>query len=407
MAEPTVHILTINDQKDAKRELNLIGADPNSYAIMAPKMQHVNIKIKDLDVRAANVLKQEMLSKGAEAAVAKWASSFSEPTTDVILMATIKQYRLVLKKMKAQPFGLSKLVEPITRVLASFAPLKAQIACGRHNLKIGKKTLVMGILNVTTDSFSEQGSFLDPKLAIAHAKSMVADGADIIDIGGESTRPGARPVTATQEMKRVMPVIESLADKINIPISIDTSKAKVAEAAINAGAAMVNDVTALTKDKKMAATCAAADVAVILMHMRGQPLTMQDNPTYDDLLTEVIAYLGQRVAAAERAGIDSAKIMVDPGIGFSKTVAHNLEIIKRLREVKSLGLPVVIGTSRKSMIGKILGGLEPLDRVEGTAATVTAAILNGADIVRVHDVKEMVRVAKMADAIVSGGHFRG
>ncbi len=398
----TVHILTIADQKEARQALKEIGVDPAGYVYMAPKMQHVLIKIKGVDVRAANVLKQEMLSKGAEAAVAKGASGFTQPTTDIILMGTLKQYRLVLNKLPAQPFGLSKLVEPVKQALDSISPEERKIACGRHTLSVGGKTLIMGILNITPDSFSESGLYFEEEKALARADEIVSEGADIIDIGGESTRPGAPPVSMDEELRRVVPVIKKLANKINVPISIDTSKASVARAAVDAGAVIVNDITALTGDQDMPSVCASADVGVILMHMQGQPRTMQENPEYNDLISEIISYLDERVAAADQAGIDTDRLIIDPGIGFGKTVGHNLEIIKRLRELKSLGLPLVMGTSRKATLGKVLGDLPPGERLEGTAATVAVGILNGADIVRVHDVKEIVRVARMTDAIIRG-----
>ena len=404
--EPIVHLLTVRNVEEAKSELAAVGSDPASHNIMAPKMSHLLIKIKDLDTRAANVLKQEMLAKGGEAAVAKWVSTFSQPTSDVILMGTVKQYGWLLKNLRVQPHGLKKLVEPIERILNSLAPRTVRLSCGRHNLVIGEKTLVMGILNVTPDSFFEQGLFFDAAKAVEHARRMVEDGADIIDIGGESTRPGAEPVDAEEEMRRVVPVIKELAREVDVPLSIDTAKAPVAEAAIAAGASIVNDVTALTGDDKMASLCAGAGVPVILMHMKGEPRKMQENPAYDDLISEVVGYLQERVSAAKEAGIAEDSLLIDPGIGFGKSAGHNLEILKRLGEFKGLGLPLVLGTSRKSTIGQVLG-LPTETRLEGTAATIAVGILNGAAIVRVHDVKEMVRVARMTDAIIAGERWHG
>lgn len=366
---------------------------------MAPKMRHVLIKIKDLDVRAANVLKQEMLAKGAEAAVAKWASGFSRPTTDVLLMGTVKQYRLMLKKLPVQPFGLRNLVGPIDRAIKALEPERSVVKCKNFDLNFGRRTLIMGILNVTPDSFSEDGLFFDRDKAIDHALRLFAEGADIIDVGGESTRPGAAPVSTEEEKRRVIPVILELAKELTVPISIDTGKATVAEAAIDAGASIVNDVTALRGEKDMAEVCAAGGVGVVLMHMRGEPATMQNKPTYADLMGEIILFLRERIEAAVEAGIDIGKIFVDPGIGFGKTVDHNLDILRRLEEMKSLGRPVLVGTSRKSTIGKVLGDLDVSERLEGTAATVAIAVANGADMVRVHDVKAMFRAARLADAV--------
>ncbi len=260
----------------------------------------------------------------------------------------------------------------------------------------------MGILNVTPDSFSDGGLFFDAETAVEHAEKMVAEGADIIDIGGESSRPGADPVSAEAEIDRVLPVIEKLAKTIKAPISIDTYKSSVARQAMDAGACIVNDITALQGDPDMAPVVAEAGVPIVLMHMRGTPTDMQLDPRYDSLISEIVSFLETRIQVAVDAGVSPDQIVVDPGIGFGKTVAHNLEIIRRLRDFKSLEKPILIGTSRKSFIGKVLGPLAD-DRLEGTAATVAVAIANGADVVRVHSVKEMARVVRMADAIVRGG----
>lgn len=257
----------------------------------------------------------------------------------------------------------------------------------------------MGILNVTSDSFSDGGLFVEAEAAVEYAEGMVSEGADIIDIGGESSRPGADSVPAEVEMDRVLPVIEKLAKTTEIPISIDTYKSFVARHALDMGACIVNDISALRADPDMASVIAEAGVPVVLMHMKGTPKDMQLDPYYDSLICEIISFLKARIQAAVDAGISPSQIIIDPGIGFGKTVAHNLEIIRRLRKFKSLGKPILIGTSRKSFIGKVLA-LPVDDRLEGTAATVATAIANGADIVRVHDVREMARVARMTDAIV-------
>ena len=272
------------------------------------------------------------------------------------------------------------------------------LACARR----GQRTLVMGVLNVTPDSFSDGGLFLMPKSAVDHARRMADEGADIIDIGGESTRPGAEELSPEEELARVIPIINAIAESIPVPISIDTYKARVARQALEAGAAMVNDISALTFDSEMASTVAELDVPVCLMHIKGTPRDMQQNPVYVDVAREVRMWLAERAAAAERAGIRRENILVDPGFGFGKRPEHNLELLRRLRDIVSLGYPVVSGWSRKSTIGKVLGGLPPEDRLEGTAATVALSIANGAAIVRVHDVKQMARVARMSDAVVRG-----
>ena len=262
-----------------------------------------------------------------------------------------------------------------------------------------RRTLVMGILNLTPDSFSDGGLFTSVDAAVENAERMVAEGADIIDVGGESSRPGADSVPAEVEMDRVLPVIERLAKAVETPISIDTYKSSVARYALDAGACIINDISALRGDPDMVRIVAEAGVPVVLMHMKGTPRNMQLDPRYDSLISEIISFLKARIQTAVDAGISPDQIIIDPGIGFGKTVVHNLEIIRRLREFKSLGKPILIGTSRKSFIGKVLD-LPVDDRLEGTAATVALAISGGADIIRVHNVKEMVRVARMTDVIV-------
>ena len=276
------------------------------------------------------------------------------------------------------------------------------LKCRSRKLELGGYTLIMGILNVTPDSFSDGGLFAKVEAAVEHAENMVAQGAHIIDVGGESSRPGADTVSVEAEKARVLPVIERLVGTVEVPISIDTYKSSVARDALSMGACIVNDITALRGDPDMASVVAEAGAPVILMHMKGTPKDMQLDPHYDSLISEITSFLRTRIQAAIDAGIPQNQIIIDPGIGFGKTVAHNLEIIRRLREFKSLGRPILIGTSRKSFIGKVLG-LSADDRFEGTAASIAVAIANGADIVRVHDVKEAARVVRMTDAIVRSG----
>lgn len=263
---------------------------------------------------------------------------------------------------------------------------------------LGQRTLIMGILNVTPDSFSDGGRFFNLTNAVAHAKQMAADGADMIDIGGESTRPGAEPVSLDEELRRVIPVIKAIRQEIDTPISIDTYKAEVAEQALQAGANLVNDISALRFDDQMKRVVAKYKVPIVLMHMRGTPKTMQQNPTYEDVVKEIIAFLRERIEAATAAGISRESIIIDPGIGFGKLGWHNLEILKRLAEFRVLGCPILIGTSRKAFIGQILK-TEVNERLEGTLASVVISVLNGADIVRVHDVKAVKRAVAITDAV--------
>jgi dihydropteroate synthase len=261
----------------------------------------------------------------------------------------------------------------------------------------------MGILNVTRDSFSDGGLYFDKSAAIKRAIQMVEEGADIIDIGGESTRPGAEPVTVEEELRRTIPVIEALAKEINVPISIDTYKSEVAEKALEAGASIVNDISGLRFDPEMAKVVSDYKVPVVIMHIKGRPKDMQQNPVYEALVPEIMDYLREGIRLAKESGVSEDKIIIDPGIGFGKTFNQNLEIINNLHEFTLLEKPILIGPSRKAFIGKILGNVSETDRLEGTSAAVAISIMSGANIIRVHDIKEMVRVARVADAIKNLG----
>jgi dihydropteroate synthase len=256
----------------------------------------------------------------------------------------------------------------------------------------------MGVVNVTPDSFSDGGEFLDPELAIAHGGQLAEQGADVLDIGGESTRPGAEAVDADEELRRVIPVVEALAGG-GLAVSIDTSKVAVAAAALDAGAAMVNDVTALRAEPELAGLCAERGAEVVLMHMLGDPRTMQEDPTYDDVVDDVKAFLAERIEFATAEGIDESRIWVDPGIGFGKTVEHNLELHRRLGELAELGRPIAFGSSRKSFIGKLTGA-EVDRRLGGTIASNVIAYANGAGLLRVHDVAPMRQALNAAEAII-------
>lgn len=267
---------------------------------------------------------------------------------------------------------------------------------GKRTYDLAARTHIMGILNVTPDSFSDGGRYLESSEAIERGLQMIEEGADFIDIGGESTRPGSEPISPEEELQRVLPVIEALASKNTAPISVDTYKAKVAAEALDAGAFIVNDITAFTFDHAMQHEVARRGGTAVLMHMKGTPKTMQENPQYADVVSEVSDFLEAQALKARSAGI--RQVIVDPGIGFGKTFEHNLRLIRNLRSLAELGFPLLIGPSRKSFLGAILG-LPVSERLEGTAAAVAISVLNGANIVRVHDVKQMRRVALVADAL--------
>jgi dihydropteroate synthase len=274
-----------------------------------------------------------------------------------------------------------------------------KLAWRGYTLEFSQKTHIMGILNVTPNSFSDGGMYFEKSRAVERARRMVGEGADIIDIGGLSTRPGSEPVSVDEEIRRTAPVIEALAPEVDVPISIDTYRADVARAALGAGASMVNDISGLRFDPEMPVLVSEHNVPVVLMHIKGTPRDMQTDPAYEALVPEIMDYLRQSIRIAEDAGVPKDMIVIDPGIGFGKTFDHNLEIINRLNEFTLLEKPVLVGPSRKAFMGDILGGIPPVERAFGTAASVTASILNGASIVRVHDVAEMAMVVRVADAI--------
>ena len=269
-----------------------------------------------------------------------------------------------------------------------------------RSVGLSSRTHIMGVLNVTPDSFSDGGKFFKSDDAVRQGMEMIEEGADIIDVGGESTRPGSDPLPTEEELSRVIPVIKSMSAKTDVPISIDTYKAEVARRALDAGAQMINDISALRFDPKMKKVASKYKVPIVLMHIKGTPKDMQKDPYYDDVIVEITEYLRQSIKMAEDAGIDREKIIIDPGIGFGKRLQDNLNILKNLRKFSILGCPILIGCSRKSFIGKILD-LPAEERLEGSLAALAVAVMNGANIVRVHDVKESERVVSLVDAIMT------
>lgn len=390
-----VRAIKIDDTARAKKEIGLIGADSAGVGAMTPKAVHRVIRVENISAKAAVILKQEMLSKGGEAAVSRAVGNFSAETTDVLLMGTVKQFNRLILKLKAQPFGLAKLAEVLGETLGNLDSRQSGVGlnCRGHHLPLGERTLIMGILNITPDSFSDGGRFFDFDIAVRHALEMVELGADIIDIGGESTRPDYTVISPEEELERVLPIIRKLVKEIDVPISIDTYKAEVARQALIEGTHIINDIWGLKADPEMAGVVAQyPDVPVVMMHN-------QTGTEYHSMMDDILAALRESAEMALAAGIKKENIILDPGIGFGKDTDQNLEVMNRLWEFKTLGYPVLLGTSRKSMIGNTLG-LPATERMEGTAATVAFGIAQGMDIVRVHDVKEMVRVVKMTDAMV-------
>lgn len=275
-----------------------------------------------------------------------------------------------------------------------------------HRIPLESRVLIMGILNVTPDSFVDGGQYFDPSAAVDHAQAMIAQGADMIDVGAESSRPGAETIDEMEEMRRLKPVLRVLGSQTSIPISVDTRKASVAQMAIDSGAVMINDISALRFDAAMGQVVADAKAGLVIMHMHGTPQTMQQAPVYADVVHETKAFLADRMQAAQAAGIEAEQILLDPGIGFGKNIDHNLTLLRQLESFHSLGQPLMIGVSRKSFIGQLLD--KPVeDRLMGTAAVVAAAVMHGAQVVRVHDVAPMRDVVRMAEVLRNGQHHEG
>jgi dihydropteroate synthase len=393
-----IRLIRIENQSDAAKQIRKIGAYPESIKYMSPKCLNLTVKLKDISAVAANILKQEMLSAGGDAAVSKEAITKNVKRTDCLVFGNISHLKKLVAKLKEQPLGLDKIAEQIQEVVSNYKKEKFIFKCRNRSFDLTNRVLICGVLNITPDSFSDGGNFFDLNTAYQRGISLSKDGADIIDIGGESTRPGAVSVSAAEQIKRVVPVIKKLSEKIKTPISIDTRNYKVAEAAIKAGASIINDISGLKSDKKIAKIAAKYKTGLILMHIKGTPKNMQNNPQYDCLMQEIISSLNNSIRKAQEAGVAREQILIDPGIGFGKTTDHNLSILRNLFELRSLGYPIMIGTSRKSVIGNILN--KSVDkRLMGTAATVVYSILQGAQVVRVHDVKPLKDVVKITQAI--------
>ena len=413
MSHFNLRVLEWFGEGDARAAMAEVGAMEEGIDLMAPKALLRPIKLEGVRCAAAMILKQEMLSLGGDAVLPSDIYFGRREETDLLLVGTLRHYRSLLAKLQAQPLpSLRALAEELTEALAWYAGRGLEpMAIGGQRFIWGARTYVMGVLNITPDSFSGDGLIQGQDVveaAVAQARQFAEEGADILDVGGESTRPGSKPVRSEEEMARVVPVIERVVEEVNVPVSIDTTKARVAEAALDVGACLVNDVWGLRMDPDLAALVAERGVPVILMHNRSRPKDAAQSKRlggryvgveYDDLMADLIRELRGIIEGAVDAGVARERLIVDPGIGFGKTVEQNLEIVRRLGELRVLGRPILLGTSRKSFIGYTLD-VPSEERVEGTGATIALGIAHGADIVRVHDVRAMVRVARMADAMV-------
>ncbi len=390
----SAQVLVLRDPGEVRAAMAQARVSPGGIDIMERKALFRVVRVTGLDVRAASILKQEMLSRGGEVATSRAVYEMSGEEADCLVMGTVGQFERLLPKLQTQPFGLRRLGRSIEAALGNY---DEPIPACHPGLDLSEAPLVMGVVNVTPDSFSDGGLLADPETAARAGLEMVREGAALVDVGGESTKPGADMVPLETERERVMPVVKALAAALPGKISVDTYKAAVAAEALAAGAYMINDISALRKDGEMVAVVRDAGCPVILMHMLGEPKTMQEAPAYGDVVREVYAFFLERLNWAVDNGLKEENLLVDPGMGFGKTTEHNLEILRQLAAFRSLGRPIVLGTSRKRFLGEMLGIPEPQARDEGTTATTVLAVAAGVHIVRAHRVglnRDAIRVAR-------------
>ena len=399
-------IIRINSLDQARHELKKIGVSSRGIEVMAPKALPMIVKLCWVRVGAANIIKQEMLSIGGDAAVARGVVEGSEKISDVIILGNYAKIVKLIKKLQNQNiFGLDKIRLDLEKLLNTLSTdIPGRIVC-RDKTILLDRTRIMGILNVTPDSFSDGGKYIIRDQAIVRAREMIEEGVDVIDIGGESTRPGSEGVSVKQELERVIPVLTEIRKITDIPISIDTCKESVARIALESGADMVNDVSGLRFDKKMIHLLREKKgIPVVIMHMQGSPRTMQETPYYEDPVQEILDFFRERINFCYKHGIEHNRIIIDPGIGFGKRQQDNMMILKKIGEFKCLGVPVLLGASRKSFIGRIFAS-EAQDRLEGSLAAAALAFYSKIDLVRVHDVKSHHRFFATLNAIERSYEF--
>jgi len=356
------------------------------------------LAFENLSANEADRLNRLMAAAGGTITVLPKTGG-ADGEAEVILAGARRHFADLVTRLEQAPAPGPALGREVARAIENHARRRFRIRLGARTLAVGPRPAIMGVLNVTPDSFSDGGRYLDPTDAVARAERLVQEGADLVDVGGESTRPGSDPVPEDEELARVMPVVETLASRLDVPISIDTRRARVAREAASAGAGLINDVTGLLGDPEMPAAVAETGAGCVIMHMLGEPKTMQHRPQYDNLMADIARHLRRGMQAARDAGVPEEAIIVDPGIGFGKTLAHNLEVLARLGQLRALGVPILVGPSRKRFIGEVAGVPAPADRVPGTAAACTLAVAAGALLVRVHDVAEAVQALAVAAAV--------
>jgi len=396
-----VRVLKLSNKNDLQQELTKIGVDKAAWDIFSAKLDNLVVKLENLPTGLGNILKQTALALGADCALHRNIITGKKRFSDALLFANLRQLQRIGERLSYQPFGGKKLGEKILALVKKYFQKNLNIKIRNKIFDFNKRTYLMGILNITPDSFSDGGRYFDTDAAISRSEAIESEGADLIDLGAESTRPGSKPITPKGELKRLIPVLKVIRKKLKIPISVDTYKSEVAAVVLQEGADMINDISGLNFDKKMGEVIAKFDVPCIMMHIKGTPKNMQKNPQYEDTMAEIYDYLELSLNKAKAAGIDVKKTIVDPGIGFGKKIEDNYTILRRLSELRGLGRPILVGPSRKSFIGLTLN-LPIGERLEGTVAASVIAIINGANFLRVHDIASVKRATAMTDAIRTG-----
>jgi dihydropteroate synthase len=382
---------------DLEKEINV---DPASIPIFKSKMNNYNILIENIDVTSANIVKQEMLSRGGDVAIHKYAINHKVEKTNILLIGTKKQYDLLIQKLKSMNYwDIPKVREGLEKVFKNIKKSTWEFTINNNRtIVLGNDSKIMGILNVTPDSFHAPSRIKTVDQAIENARKMIEEGAEILDIGAESTRPGSERVELEEEIERVIPVIKALREEFpEIILSVDTYKSEVAKKAIENGVDIINDISGMQFDKNMVHVVAESKLPIVIMHIKGTPKDMQKNPYYENCISELLKYFDERIEYAHKNGIE--QIIIDPGFGFGKRVQDNLNISYNIDEFRVLGYPILMGHSRKSTIGNVLNISDTTDRLEGTLALTSYYALKGVEIIRVHDVKENYRTVKMIEAL--------
>ena len=398
-----IRALNIKTTEEGLKEFKKIGASNTGSHIMVGKVFPMSLKVRNISPVAAGILKQEMLARGGDVVTSRDSLTETKGKTDIIIQGSPSSIESVIAKIKQQQFDMQDLSNDLKTYLNRLNENKKakELVIGKQKFNLDKEVLLMGILNVTPDSFYDGGHYFEKEKAYKRVETIVSEGAHIIDVGGMSTRPGSLPVDTDEEINRIIPVIEYISKNHDILISADTYRAEVARRAIASGAHIINDISGLSMDTGMAKVVGKNNVSLAIMHIKGTPENMQKNPEYENVIDEIYDYLEDKTNTALSSGIRPDKIIVDPGIGFGKTTEHNLEIINKVREFKMLGYPVLIGVSRKSFIGNVLN-LPAEERLEGSLAAAVYLVIGGVNILRVHDVKETAKAVKIAKSIING-----